>query len=50
VPVRRDARPATAFMAAAGITCSQRLGDLIAGLEPAAEADAVRLLGAPRQP
>jgi hypothetical protein len=38
------------FMAAAGITCSQRLGDLIAGLEPAAEADAVRLLGAPRQP
>ena len=27
-----------------------RLGDLIAGLEPAAEADAVRLLGAPRQP
>jgi len=38
------------FMAAAGITCSQRLGDLIAGLEPAAEADAVRLLGAARQP
>ena len=38
------------FMAAAGITCSQRLGDLIAGLEPAAEADAVRLLGAARRP
>ena len=38
------------FMAAAGITCSQRLGDLIAGLEPAAEADAVRLLGATTQP
>jgi integrase len=38
------------FMAAAGISCSQRLGDLIAGLEPAAEADAVRLLGAARRP
>jgi integrase len=38
------------FMAAAGISCSQRLGDLIAGLEPAAEAGAVRLLGAARQP
>jgi hypothetical protein len=38
------------FMAAAGITCSQRLGDLIAGLEPAAEPDAVRLLGATAQP
>ena len=37
------------FMHAAGITCSQRLGDLIAGLEPAAEADAVRLLGAARR-
>jgi len=37
------------FMHAAGITCSQRLGDLLAGLEPAAEADAVRLLGAARQ-
>jgi integrase len=34
------------FMAAAGISCSQRLGDLIAGLEPAGEAEAVRLLGA----
>jgi integrase len=38
------------FMAAAGISCSQRLGDLIAGLEPAGEADAVRLLGAAAQP
>jgi hypothetical protein len=36
------------FMHAAGITCSQRLGDLLATLEPAAEADAVRLLGAAR--
>jgi len=36
------------FMHAAGITCSQRLGDLVAGLEPAGEADAVRLLGAAR--
>jgi hypothetical protein len=38
------------FMHAAGITCSQRLGDLLAGLQPAAEADAVRLLGAARRP
>jgi integrase len=36
------------YMHAAGISCSQRLGDLVAGLEPAAEADAVRLLGARR--
>ena len=36
------------FMAAAGISCSQRLGDLLAGLEPAGEAGAVRLLGARR--
>jgi len=38
------------FMAAAGISCSQRLGDLVAGLEPAGEEQAVRLLGgaAPR--
>ena len=36
------------FMAAAGISCSQRLGDLVAGLEPAGEAEAVRLLGAAR--
>ena len=37
------------FMTAAGISCSQRLGDLVAGLEPAGEADAVRLLGAARR-
>ncbi len=37
------------FMHAAGISCSQRLGDLLAGLEPAGEAAAVRLLGAARQ-
>ena len=37
------------FMHAAGITCSQRLGDLAAGLEPAGEAKAVRLLGATRR-
>ena len=36
------------FMHAAGISCSQRLGDLLASLEPAAETDAVRLLGAAR--
>jgi len=36
------------FMHAAGISCSQRLGDLVAGLEPGGEADAVRLLGARR--
>jgi integrase len=38
------------FMHAAGISCSQRLGDLVAGLEPAGEAGAVRLLGAARGP
>jgi len=37
------------FMHAAGISCSQRLGDLLAGLEPAGEAEAVRLLGAARR-
>ena len=36
------------FMHAAGITCSQRLGDLLAVLEPADEATAVTLLGARR--
>ena len=36
------------FMAAAGISCSQRLGDLLAGLEQAGEAAAVQLLGARR--
>ena len=34
-----------AFMHAAGITCSQRLGDLLASLEPGSEAEAVALLG-----
>jgi hypothetical protein len=38
------------FMRAAGISCSQRLGDLVAGLVPAGEAEAVRLLGAARRP
>ena len=33
------------FMHAAGITCSQRLGDLLATLQPGSEAGAVRLLG-----
>jgi hypothetical protein len=37
------------FMHAAGISCSQRLGDLVASLEPAGEAEAVRLLGAARR-
>jgi len=37
-----------AFMRAAGISCSQRLGDLIGGLEPGSEEQAVRLLGAAR--
>ena len=37
------------FMRAAGISCSQRLGDLVAGLEPGGEAEAVRLLGAARR-
>jgi integrase len=36
------------FMHAAGITCSQRLGDLLAGLEPGSEQQAVILLGASR--
>ena len=36
------------FMHAAGISCSQRLGDLIAGLEPAGEPGAVVLLGGTR--
>ncbi len=35
-----------AFMDAAGITCSQRLGDLVATLESPSEAEAVALLGA----
>jgi integrase len=36
------------FMHAAGISCSQRLGDLVAGLDPAGEEQAVHLLGAAR--
>jgi integrase len=36
------------FMHAAGISCSQRLGDLVAGLEPGGEEQAVALLGASR--
>jgi hypothetical protein len=35
-----------AFMDAAGITCSQRLGDLVAHLPKAEEPHAVSLLGA----
>jgi hypothetical protein len=31
-------------MRAAGISCSQRLGDLVAGLEPGGEEQAVALL------
>jgi integrase len=38
------------FMHAAGISCSQRPGDLAAGLEPAGEAEAVRLPGAAGPP
>jgi hypothetical protein len=38
------------FMHAAGISCSQRLGDLVAGLEPGSEDEAVRLPGAARRP
>jgi integrase len=38
------------FMHAAGISCSQRLGDLAAGLDPAGEAVAVALPGAARRP
>jgi integrase len=34
-----------AFMRAAGITCSQRLGDIIAALDPGGEEHAVTLLG-----
>jgi len=33
------------FLHAAGITCSQRLGDLLATLQPGTEAEAVALLG-----
>lgn len=36
------------FMDAAGITCSQRLGDLVGNLEPGSETDAVALFGRAR--
>jgi integrase len=36
------------FMQAAGISCSQRLGELVAGLQPGSEEEAVRLLGTAR--
>jgi len=36
------------FMAAAGVRCSQRLGDVVADLDPGDEAHAVRLLGGGR--
>jgi integrase len=36
------------FLHVAGITCSQRLGDLLADMDPAGEAEAVSLLGAAR--
>jgi hypothetical protein len=32
------------FMTAAGITCSQRLGDIVATLDPADETHAIALL------
>ena len=34
-----------AFMAAAGVDCSQRLGDIAAGLPTLDEAETMRLLG-----
>jgi hypothetical protein len=37
-----------AFMDAAGITCSQRLGDIVSHLDPPGETEAVKLLGAAR--
>jgi integrase len=36
------------FLHAAGITCSQRPGDITAGLQPGGETEAVALLGGPR--
>ncbi len=36
------------FLHVAGISCSQRLGDLLATVAPGGEAEAVSLLGAPR--
>jgi hypothetical protein len=35
----------SSFMAAAGLTCSQRLGDLVAWAPPRREAQTVALLG-----
>jgi hypothetical protein len=35
-------------MHAAGITCSQRLGDIVAGLDPGSEQQAIALLGGQR--
>jgi len=43
-----DALGLAAFMRAAGISCSQRLGDLVAGLDPGSEEDAIRILGRTR--
>ncbi|MHB1534182.1 MAG: hypothetical protein ACYC1D_06130 [Acidimicrobiales bacterium] len=43
-----DAIGLRGFMDAAGISCSQRLGDLVASLPAASEEDAVALLGAMR--
>lgn len=37
-----------AFMAAAGVSCSQRLGDIVASLDPPSEEEAVRVLGGVR--
>ena len=37
-----------AFMHAAGITCSQRLGDITAALDPGSEEQAMALLGGQR--
>ena len=34
-----------AFMAATGVDCSQRLGDIVSTLAPVAETEAVALLG-----
>ena len=44
-----DALGLATFMRAAGISRSQRLGDLVAGLEPGGEEQAVALLGAARR-
>ena len=38
-------RDLATFLHAAGITCSQRLGDITAALDPGSEAQAVALLG-----